>query len=53
MDVYVKQIMNSANHDLFYTDSRVKVSSHIPNLLESGLNFDVVTDTYPLYNRPH
>ncbi|KAF9049717.1 CEL4a mannanase [Panaeolus papilionaceus] len=24
MDVYVKQILNSGNHDLFYTDSKVK-----------------------------
>jgi hypothetical protein len=26
MDVYVKQILNSANHDLFYTDATVIVS---------------------------
>ncbi|KAG9099247.1 hypothetical protein FS749_001754 [Ceratobasidium sp. UAMH 11750] len=26
MDVYVKQIKNSANHDLFYTDSTVKAA---------------------------
>ncbi|KAG8745992.1 hypothetical protein FRC12_014396 [Ceratobasidium sp. 428] len=26
MDVYVKQIKNSANHDLFYTDSAVKTA---------------------------
>ncbi|PPR01176.1 hypothetical protein CVT24_006052 [Panaeolus cyanescens] len=26
MDVYVKQILNSDNHDLFYTDSRVKTA---------------------------
>lgn len=25
MDVYVKQILGSNNHDLFYTDSNVKV----------------------------
>jgi len=25
MDVYVKQLLGSANHDLFYTDATVKV----------------------------
>jgi mannan endo-1,4-beta-mannosidase len=26
MDVYVKQILGSSNHDLFYTDSSVKTA---------------------------
>ena len=26
MDVYVRQILNSGNHDLFYTDTSVKTA---------------------------
>ena len=34
MDVYVKQILNSANHDLFYTDASVIVSIDISSVLQ-------------------
>lgn len=32
MDVYVKQVLGSNNHDLFYTDASVKATPTLPNI---------------------
>ncbi|KAF5318796.1 hypothetical protein D9619_010785 [Psilocybe cf. subviscida] len=53
MDVYVKQILNSANHDLFYTDSSVKAAykSYIKTFVTRYLNEPTIM-AWELSNEP-
>ncbi|KDR70984.1 hypothetical protein GALMADRAFT_75662 [Galerina marginata CBS 339.88] len=53
MDVYVKQILNSANHDLFYTDTSVKTAykNYIKTFVGRYLNEPTII-AWELANEP-
>ena len=53
MDVYVKQILNSANHDLFYTDATVKAAykAYVKTFVTRYLNEPTIM-AWELANEP-